>query len=546
MQPDARLETFKSTVLKENSVGASLTSDPAVVDGDITLEGDQTSSSPVIDPVVAETLREQPAIHSVASSVDRASLRDSSQDHETSTASPSVELGSDTVPALSSSESSSKTPSKTLTWAFEVHDGALVPSVFSLDQLQPMIKVAPLHHAALSGDTLRLQEILKVDKRAVYIKYAEVLPVEFAAMNGDIGSLKSLLDAGGPAGKSKTSVQLDALQWATVYGHQDAVKLLKHKYLLEHPCDLGFCIGSERYVLAGWTELSLSLYFCPPLAADLLKIPAVRAQDYTPRHAGAFSFSANFALVPPLHAALGSVQFFILSASFSRSSQPNLLNHTDLKQLKIQRPDLWSEIPLKATSTPERQIATIELLCNSGLHYNFSISQEDYYGFTPIHAAACGTSALVMKELLRRGAKVSSAPNPVSLSKVLNGRESLVKSKPDSPLHLAAFWNRTAIVELLLQEGADPNSSMRSRSTNRLLKVVSEDLTGFDISKMTALHYAAAMGNLQTISLLSAGGKVDACSDQGFVEESPLSLALKWEQWEAAVILIKAGADLRR
>jgi hypothetical protein len=113
-----------------------------------------------------------------------------------------------------------------------------------------------------------------------------------------------------------------------------------------------------------------------------------------------------------------------------------------------------------------------------------------------------------------------SSQKGFSLSK-LRGQRSIF---PDTPLHLAAFWNRTEIVKLLLQQSTSPNiPGHRNR---------------------TPLHYAAAMGNVEVIRiLLNAKANVDV-PDSG--THRPLDLAFQWGQWEAMTALIQAGSDLFR
>jgi hypothetical protein len=148
---------------------------------------------------------------------------------------------------------------------------------------------------------------------------------------------------------------------------------------------------------------------------------------------------------------------------------------------------------------------------------------QDRHKFNLIQAAACGTSVTMVKTILELSGKQRSSQKGFSLSKLKMGQRSS-DIFPDTPLHLAAFWNRTEIVKLLLQQSTGPNiSGYRNR---------------------TPLHYAAAMGNVEVTRLLfDANANVDV-ADSGM--HRPLDLAFHWGQWEAMTALIQAGSDLLR
>lgn len=98
-----------------------------------------------------------------------------------------------------------------------------------------------------------------------------------------------------------------------------------------------------------------------------------------------------------------------------------------------------------------------------------------------------------------------------------------------SPLMLAASWDLTALVELMLTKGADPNH----------VATMYDDCE----DNSTALHYACVCGcrdHLTVQLLCDAGANVNALSVDGV----PLHLAVGWQAPRATVsTLVVAGAD---
>lgn len=95
---------------------------------------------------------------------------------------------------------------------------------------------------------------------------------------------------------------------------------------------------------------------------------------------------------------------------------------------------------------------------------------------------------------------------------------------PLTPLHLAAYANRTEIVECLILRGANVNAT--------------------DEGAWTPLHFGALVGNTDIIDLLLlTGAAVDSADEQ---MQNPLHIAAANGHTEAAVKLIAAGAAVDR
>jgi ankyrin repeat protein len=160
----------------------------------------------------------------------------------------------------------------------------------------------------------------------------------------------------------------------------------------------------------------------------------------------------------------------------------------------------------------------------------------DGQGFTALEAASCGSSTLVVESLLKYGARFpvqKEAPSVSSnvLTQITTENPTASSEMLDSALHLAAFWNRSEIINLLLRKGADPNVYGYMGKAN--------------------MHYATVMGNLEAINTLIAGkADVDSMSyqrvDWGLLKQTPLRLAIEFEKIDAMEALIKAGAETQK
>jgi ankyrin repeat protein len=201
----------------------------------------------------------------------------------------------------------------------------------------------------------------------------------------------------------------------------------------------------------------------------------------------------------------------------SSNSKLDLLEFGALKKLRSNLPEFDGGNSEEASANFERTLKVISLLQQSrGLRKH--LQKEDPKGYTPLHVACCGTSVLVVEKLLDLSDMLTEAPSDIYKLKQRLKKKYI--NPCDTPLHLAAYWNRLDIVKLLLRKGMDPNAKGH-----------------FD---RPALHYAAAMGNLDVVKLLvEAGAVVDKCVGS----HTPLSLALEREEWDVAEFLLTSGAS---
>jgi hypothetical protein len=328
---------------------------------------------------------------------------------------------------------------------------------------------------------------------------------------------------------SISSTETISLQWAAVQGYLDVAKTILRKSsasrgLTTH--QISAQVGEKLVAFDGWTAFSLASYFGHmPVVKYFLDHPGATIADQSQARNG--SALTGPPLLPPLYAAVASVPYLmILNGLTSSNSSPNgsankdLLAITDLKLFRTQLPDLWRS--QTSNSDEDMRLKMFSFLSEVD-HLAFSMDVQDRNKFNLTQAAACGTSLTMVKTILELRGKQKSSQKGFSFSKFKIGQRTS-DIFPDTPLHLAAFWNRTETVKLLLQRSTSPNiSGHRNR---------------------TPLHYAAAMGNVEVIQiLLDAKANVDV-PDSG--THRPLDLAFQWGQWEAMTALIQAGSDLFR
>lgn len=142
--------------------------------------------------------------------------------------------------------------------------------------------------------------------------------------------------------------------------------------------------------------------------------------------------------------------------------------------------------------------------------------------------------------------------------------DALKAPQPDgiTHLHVAASNGQTDIAQSLLEAGLDPNAHSRSLGQTPLhlaaendsgLGIVNvlakggADLVARNAQGLTPLHLAAIRGKTVTLTaLLNAGTPADPPGAPGITVRSPLAEAAQYGHTEAALALLKAGADPAR
>ena len=125
--------------------------------------------------------------------------------------------------------------------------------------------------------------------------------------------------------------------------------------------------------------------------------------------------------------------------------------------------------------------------------------KEDDYGATPLHVAAEYGYSEIVEVLLEHGA----APN-------------IREKYGDTPLHYAAMFGNSKVVEVLLEHGADPNARNNFGRT--------------------PLHYAAAFDYPKVVKLLHK-------KDLSDYDATPLQGAAEFNYPEVVKLLLDHGAN---
>ena len=324
-------------------------------------------------------------------------------------------------------------------------------------------------------------------------------PLHYAAANGQLESVRTLLRFGGRASMTKVAATLGTpLHLAVAGGHKDIVSLL-----LNEGCPINVVDWKGRSVLhfaAQYDQIHMIEMF-----AELgLDVNIGDDEDWTPLHAAAAcgKLKSMCTLLrlgeresmtkvavtcgTPLHEAVAGGHKDIVSLLLNEGCPINVVDGEGRSVFHY--------------AAQYGQIQMIEMLAEQGLDVN----KSDDEGLTPLHAAvACGQLESV-RTLLR-----------------LNGRESMTKvaSTCGTPLHQAVARGHKDIVSLLLNEGCPIN--------------VVDSVGG------SVLHYAVVYGQVHTIEMLSEQGlDVNIGDDEG---RTPLHYAAACGTLESVRTLLRLG-----
>jgi len=188
------------------------------------------------------------------------------------------------------------------------------------------------------------------------------------------------------------------------------------------------------------------------------------------------------------------------------------------------------------------------------------VKARNDYGSSPMSEAGVLGSASLLKLLLDAGADVESptlegqtalmsvvrTPN-VDAAKLLLAHGAKVNVaeqwRGQTALMFASAQSQPAMVELLLQKGAEPNAVSREQEWER--QVTAEPRPqGRPLGALTALLFAAREGCVACArALVEHGAAINQVDPNGI---TPLLMATLNARWDVAAYLIKAGADVNR
>jgi ankyrin repeat protein len=175
--------------------------------------------------------------------------------------------------------------------------------------------------------------------------------------------------------------------------------------------------------------------------------------------------------------------------------------------------------------------AMIRVLLNAGVDPNAAVLS---HGETALMLAARTGTLDAVRVLLERGARVNAAEN-------LRGTSALM---------WAAEQGHSSVVQLLIDRGADvraPSKAERALGRNGLVLArpgPNGQPSGEMMGGLTALHFAAREGALETVRVLvAAGGDLRQTTADG---SSPLLVAVQNGFYDVARLLLDQGADLNQ
>ena len=208
------------------------------------------------------------------------------------------------------------------------------------------------------------------------------------------------------------------------------------------------------------------------------------------------------------------------------------------------------------------------------------VNPKSSEGWTPLHYAISSANEQLVNTLLDSGADpftksdrgwtalhvAAYRSDPTILKVVADQMDNVnvLDGEYDSPLKVAAEYDRLENVEILLSYGADPNVDTSGRSP-LYLSIENDNLEmakllileGADVNfhynqdysweeNYTPLHFAAAEGHMEFVELLiNNGAEINYSGDgedEGF--HSPLTNAIDSENLDIVKYLIEKGADI--
>ncbi|XP_067049296.1 transient receptor potential cation channel subfamily A member 1 homolog isoform X2 [Acropora muricata] len=469
--------------------------------------------------------------------------------------------------------------------------------------------LSPLHYAASKGNLTAVRELLQCDGIKIDQKdKSESTPLHCAATDGVKEVIKALLDAGADV-RAKDEEKKTPIHFACSGGKIDAVKVLfKHVENSENRSNISDMLEDKNK--EGETALHAAVKGgCLDIVKLCLdkgaKVRARRGNLAHPLHIAAINghveiaacliehnanFEARNALhETPLHKAAASnkremVEFLLEKRAdiecLDKNKYTPLLTaastgHTDVVKLLLERgANLGVQNTQNRTAlhlaVEKRSIDTLKEILQYEDGKNL-LNKSDLDKNTPLHVAAKNGFAIIVEELMSKGARINQRnkdeKTPLHLASE-NGkvrtvtalvRKALVRKDPsvindeddksNTPLHLAATKGHFKCCKALLENGADVDARNSTQWTPldcaaakghanvaAVLLEFDSPVDPVDKIKTTPLHLAAEGGHPEVISLLlSKGADITLTDHKG---KNCLDLAVDYGHKEAAIAII--------
>ena len=429
----------------------------------------------------------------------------------------------------------------------------------------------PVLHSAAQYGQIHMIEMLAEQGLDVNIGYDKGwTPLHYAATNGQLESVRTLLRLGGRESMTKVAgAGGTPLHQAVVKGHKDIVSLL-----LNEGCPINVVDSRGRSVLHTAAECG-EIHLIEMLAEQGLDVNIGDDEGLTPLHAAAAcgQLESLYTLLrlggrksmtkvagnagTPLHLAVELGHKEIVSLLLNEGCPINVVDSRGRSVLH--------------TAAECGEIHLIEMLAEQGLNVNIG----DNEGCISLHAAAASGQIGSVHTLLRLGGRESmtkvagNAGTPLHQA-VAKGHKDIVSlllnegcpinvvySEGRSVLHIAAQFGKIPMIEMLAEQGLDVNIGDdkgwtplhnaaycgQLDSVHTLLRLGGrESMTKVASTGGTPLHQAVGKGNKDIVSLLlNEGCPINVVDGGG---SSVLHIAAECGQIHMIKMLAEQGLDV--
>jgi ankyrin repeat protein len=217
----------------------------------------------------------------------------------------------------------------------------------------------------------------------------------------------------------------------------------------------------------------------------------------------------------------------------SRHGHTNIVSLFLTARSNVNEPDSDGRTPLYAAAANGRS-EVVSLLLSANADVNKTHLQR-LSGFTPLYVACRNGFASIVSLLLSANADMN-----------MTTTDGPFGQPEETPLYAACLRGNAAVVSLLLEKRADVNKPNSHGETPLFacLHLQREDVIMIDIDDEPNQQQANNAANIIVALLLAADADIHQSSTRS--GSSPLHIACKYNNIEAAILLLVAGADLDR
>ena len=362
-------------------------------------------------------------------------------------------------------------------------------------------------------------------------------PLHSAAANGNLESVRKLLESGGKA--SMTVVAGNGgtpLHEAVAKGHKDVVSVL-----LEEGCPIGVKDSNGQSVLHWAVEFD-QVDLIDQFVKVGLDVNAENNDGRTPLHSAAAN--GNLESVRKLLESGGKASMTVVAGNGGTPLHEAVANgHKDVVSVLLEE---GCPIGVKDSNGQSVLHWAVEFdqvdLIDQFVKVGLDVNAENNDGRTPLHSAAANGNLESVRKLLESGGKASMT---------------VVAGNGGTPLHEAVAKGHKDVVSVLLEEGcpigvkdSDGESVLHWAVEFDQVDLIDQfvkvglDVNAEDNDGRTPLHSAAASGNLESVcKLLESGGKASMTVVAG-THGTPLHQAVAKGHKDVVSVLLEEGCPI--